>query len=203
MKSADYAGALEWLGRAERLKPDARSELLMAISYQHLKQMDQANRYLELAKRHAPENPDVQRSMAGITARLGTIQQRLQRSSRFATRSRMLRPSLRTPISSTASWMIQPGSMRKPPTLSPKDLGLQLSAAQAEVAAGAIEKANPFLSAPAAIDANYYRLHAIRGEIAKLEERDQDAVREYSAAVAHLPARPLKGRSMASSCTWI
>ena len=29
MKSGDYASAIEWLGRAERLTPDARPELLM------------------------------------------------------------------------------------------------------------------------------------------------------------------------------
>ena len=65
MKSADYTDAVDWLGRAERMRPDARSELLMAISYQHLKQMDMASRYLELAKRHDPNNPEVERSMAG------------------------------------------------------------------------------------------------------------------------------------------
>jgi Flp pilus assembly protein TadD len=75
----------------------------------------------------------------------------------------------------------------------PRDLGLQLSAAQAEVAAGSIETANSFLQRVAGIDANYYRLHAIRGAIAMLQERDQDAVREYSAAVANLPAQPGEG----------
>ena len=71
MRSADYIDALDWLGRAERIKPDARSELLMAISYQHLEQMDLASRYLELANRHAPDNPDVQRSMAGYYREAG------------------------------------------------------------------------------------------------------------------------------------
>src|SRR5580698_8152508 len=46
MRSANYTEALNWLGRAERMQPDARSELLMALSYQHLKQMDLASRYL-------------------------------------------------------------------------------------------------------------------------------------------------------------
>jgi hypothetical protein len=73
-------------------------------------------------------------------------------------------------------------------------MGLQLSAAQAEIADGSIEKANPFLQRAAEIDANYYRLHAIRGEIAKDQERDQDAVAGIQfAAIAHLPAEPAEG----------
>ncbi len=47
MRAKDYEGAIDWLARAERLRPDARSEVLLAISYQQLKRMDQANHYLE------------------------------------------------------------------------------------------------------------------------------------------------------------
>ena len=36
MRSKDYADALDWLNRAERIQPDARSELLLALSYQQL-----------------------------------------------------------------------------------------------------------------------------------------------------------------------
>ena len=89
--------------------------------------------------------------------------------------------------------MIPPSCTRKLPMPSPKDLGLQLSAAQAEVAVGSMEKANSFLQRAAALDANHYRLHAIRGEVAKFQEREQDAVQEYSAALANLPSNPAEG----------
>ncbi|MEO6830220.1 MAG: tetratricopeptide repeat protein, partial [Acidobacteriaceae bacterium] len=45
----------------------------------------------------------------------------------------------------------------------------------------------------ARLNSNYYRLHAIRGEIAQLQEHDSEAVREYSAALDHLPENPLEG----------
>jgi Flp pilus assembly protein TadD len=193
IRSADYAGALEWLGRAERLKPDARSELLMAISFQRLKQMDQADRYLELAKRHAPDNPDVQRSMAGYYREVGN----------YAASIAALK-SIRSPkpdVTAELAYTYQldgklDDSARvyaEAANAAPKDLGLQLSAAQADIAVGTIQKAHPFLERANGIDANYYRLHAIRGQIAKFEERDQDAVREYSAAVSKLPAAPVEG----------
>jgi len=65
MRAADYTSALDALNHAERIHPDARTELLIGICYEHLKQIDMASRYFELARRHAPDNPEVQRSMAG------------------------------------------------------------------------------------------------------------------------------------------
>jgi tetratricopeptide (TPR) repeat protein len=193
MRSADYSGALEWLGRAERMKPDARSELLMAIAYQHLKQMDQADKYLELAKRHAPDNPDVQRSMAGYYREVGNYPAAIEALKSI----RNPRPDVTAELAYTYQL---DGKLDDSASIyavaanaSPKDMGLQLSAAQAEIAVDAVEKTNPFLERAKGINANYYRLHAIRGEIAKIEERDQDAVREYNAAVTNLPAAPAEG----------
>ena len=177
MKSADYTDAVDWLGRAERMRPDARSELLMAISYQHLKQMDMASRYLELAKRHDPNNPDVQRSMAGYYRQAGNYAEAIAALKSI----RNPRPDVTAELAYTyqldgklddsAKFYTQAANA------APKDLSLQLSAAQAEIAVGSLEKANSLIQRAAGIDASYYRLHAIRGAIAKLQERDQDAVR--------------------------
>jgi tetratricopeptide (TPR) repeat protein len=194
IRSADYTGALEWLGRAERLKPDARSELLMAICFQRLKQMDQADRYLELAKRRAPENQDVQRSMAGYYRQMGNYE-----SAIAALKSiRSPKPDVMAELAYTYQLDGNLNDSAKvyaeSANASPSDMGLQLSAAQASIAIGAIEKAKPFLVRANGMDANYYRLHAIRGEIAKLEEHDEDAVREYSVAINKLPADPAEGQ---------
>ena len=193
MKSASYTDAVEWLGRAERMRSDARSELLMAISYQNLNQMDMANRYLGLAQRRDPNNPDVERSMAGYYREAGNYSEAIAALK-----------SIRNPkpdVTAELAYTYQlDGKLDNSARLysqaanaAPKDLGLQLSAAQAEVAAGSIEKASSSLQRAAEIDSNYYRLHAIRGSIAMLQERDQDAVQEYSAALANLPALPSEG----------
>ncbi len=71
LRSGEYAAALDVLGRAEQIQPGARPELLMALAYKHQKQPDLASRYLELAKRHAPDNPDVQRTLAGYYRETG------------------------------------------------------------------------------------------------------------------------------------
>ena len=193
MRSADYADALDWLGRAERIKPDARSELLMAISYQHLKQNDLASRYLELAKHRAPDNPEVQRSMAGYYRDLGNYAGAISALKSI----RNPKPDVTAELAYTYQLAGNLDDSAKvyaqAANAAPKDLGLQLSAAQAAVTAGSVESAGPFLKRAARLDAKYYRLHAILGEIANIEEREPDAVGEYSAAVANLPAQPVEG----------
>jgi len=193
LRSANYTDALEWLGRAERIQPGVRSELLMALSYQHLKQTDMASRYLELARRHSPDNPEVQRSMAGFYRESGNY-----------TEAIAALKSIRNPkpdvIAELAYTFQLDNRLEESAKLysqaadaGPRDLGLQLSAAQAEVAAGFRERAKPFLERAAGFNGDHYRLHAIRGEIAKLDEHDIDAIREYSAALANLPAEPAEG----------
>jgi tetratricopeptide (TPR) repeat protein len=193
MRSADYTEAIDWLGRAERIQPGARSELLMALCYQHLSQRDMASRYLELAKRRSPDNPEVQRSMAGFYREAGSYSEAIAALKSIrnpkpdVTAELAYTYQLDNKLDDSARLYSQAANA------GPKDLGLQLSAAQAEVSDSSIERATPFLQRAAGLDANHYRLHAIRGEIAKIEERDLDAVREYSAAIANLPAEPGEG----------
>jgi predicted Zn-dependent protease len=193
LHSKDYSGALDWLSRAEHIRPDARSELLMAIAYEQFKQMDQASQYLNMAKRRAPDNPEVQRSLAGYYREVGkypeaiTALKSIRNPKPDVTAELAYTYQLNGQISESA------GLYAKAADASPKDLTLQLSAAQAQVAAGNAEDANPFLKRAEQLSGNDYRLHAIRGQIAQMENRDRDAVTEYKAAIANLPATPAEG----------
>ncbi|HET9101652.1 MAG TPA: tetratricopeptide repeat protein, partial [Acidobacteriaceae bacterium] len=193
MKSGDYQGALDWLRRAERLQPDARSELLLAISYQHLKKMDMASHYLNLAKQRAPNNPDVQRSLAGYYREVGNYPaaiaalKSIRNPKPDVTAELAYTYQLAGKLNQSAKFYSQAANAR------PKDLNLQLSAAQAQVAAGYVKDASQFLQRAEGLNPDYYRLHAIRGEIAQMKEQNEDAVREYRAAIAHLPSNPTEG----------
>jgi tetratricopeptide (TPR) repeat protein len=193
MRSGDYDGALTVLMRAEQIQLGARSELLMALAYQHQKQPDQASRYLELAKRHAPDNPDVQRAMAGYYRESGNYAAAVAALKSIQSP----KPDVTAELAYTYQLNGQPDEGAKLYTQAanavPGDLGLQLSAAQADVALGSVEAAEPFLKRAAALDGEHYRLHAIRGEIARLQERTEDAVVEYNAALSHLPQSPAEG----------
>jgi tetratricopeptide (TPR) repeat protein len=193
MRSGEYDAALSVLGRAEQLQPGARSELLMALAYEHQKQLDLANRYLELAKRHAPDNPDVQRSLAGYYRDTGNYAAAIAALKSIQN----AKPDVTAEFAYTYQLNGQPDEgarlYAQAANAVPGDLGLQLSAAQADVALGSVDAAKPFLQRAAAMDADNYRLHAIRGEIARLQERAEDAVGEYNAALAHLPQSPAEG----------
>ncbi len=193
MKSGDYASALDSLEKAERSGPSARAELLMALSYQHLQQMDLADRYLELAKRHAPDNPEVQRSMAGYYREMGHYSEAIAALKSI----RNPKPDVEAELAYTYRLDDKPEDSARlyahAATAQPKDLELQLSAAQSEIAIGSLEKANTFLKRASGLNASYYRLHAINCEIAQLRDRAQDAVHECIEAVAQLPPNPVEG----------
>ena len=101
--------------------------------------------------------------------------------------------SLHTPTNSTASSTNQRDLYAQAADKLPKDLGLQLSAAQAEVGTGSIERAQSYLKRAEQIDGNSYRMHAIRGEIDRIQNKAGDAVNEYKVAIANLPAVPAEG----------
>jgi tetratricopeptide (TPR) repeat protein len=193
MRAGDYAAALEVLGRAEQIQPGARSELLMALAYKNQKQPDLASRYLEMAKRHDPDNPDVQRSLAGYYRDAGNYAaavaalKSIQNSNPDVKAELAYTYQLNGQQDEGARLYVQAANAAQ------ADLGLQLSAAQAEVAVGSVEDAKPFLLRAATLDSEHYRLHAIRGEIARLQEHNEEAVREYNAALAHLPQNPAEG----------
>ncbi len=193
MKGGDYTSALDWLNRSDHAHADARPELLMALCYEHLNRMDMASRYLDAAKRKAPDNPDVERSLAGYYRETGKYADAITAlKSIHSPRPDVVAELAYTyqldgKLNESARYYSQAANSV------PKDMSLQLAAAQAQVAAGSLAEADPFLQRAADIDPNYYRLHAIRGEIARMKDQGPDAVREYNAAIAALPATPAEG----------
>jgi tetratricopeptide (TPR) repeat protein len=193
MHDRDYEGAVKWLARAEALRPDARCEVLLAISYQQMKRLDIADRYLELAKHHDPNNPDVERSLASYFRQVGKYGDAIASLKAIRNPHPDVIAELGYTYQLDGKMDDSAREYARAANAAPKEIELQLSAAQAEVAAGTIEQANPFLDRAAALNAENYRLHAIRGEIDRIEDRDDEAVKEYNDAIAHLPAEPAEG----------
>lgn len=193
LHSGDDTTAIQTLTTAERTKPSARSEVLLAIAYQHNKQLDQAGHYLNLAKHRAPNNPDVQRSLAGYYRQMGQYGDAINELKAIRHPSPDIQAELAFTYQLNGNVQEAAKIYTQAADARPKDLTLQLSAAQAQVAAGSDERANPFLERVAHADPGNYRLHAIRGQIAQNEDRPDDAIREYTTAVAHLPAAPAEG----------
>jgi tetratricopeptide (TPR) repeat protein len=193
LRSKDAPHAVDWLLKAERMQSSARAELLLALAYQQTNQTDLANHYLQLAEHRDPNNPEVQRSMAGYYREVGKYDQAISTLKSIHNP----KPDIVAELAYTYQLSGQPNESAKlyaqAANSVPKDLNLQLAAAQAEVAAGATDKANSFLERAAGIDAKNYKLHAISGQIAQLQDHTQDAVKEYLSAIGNLPANPAEG----------
>ena len=193
LQSGDYEKALSPLLRAEQLRPEARSELLLALDHQRLEHFQEASRYLEMAKHNAPNNPEVLRSLAGFYRDTGNYQAAIAALKSI----RGGGPDLKAELAYTYQLAGKQEEAAKlyaqAAEAAPRDLNLQLSAAQAQVSVGAMDSAENFLKRAERLNADYYRLHAVRGEVARIEERNQDAAHEYDAALRSLPEAPPEG----------
>ncbi len=193
MRTGDYAGAVTWLLKGEQAQPGTRGEVLLAVSYQHLKQLDLANRYLEMAKHRDPNNPDVERTLAGYYLDTGNYPEAIKQLQSIKNQRPDVKAELAYVYQLSGNGVEAAKLYAQAANAMPKDLGLQLSAAQSHVAIGSIEQANAFLKRAQGISAEDYRLHSIRGQIARIQARDADAVEEYTKALANLPPAPPEG----------
>ena len=193
LRSGQFDEALKHLQRAEQMHPDSRSELLIAITYERLNQGEQAERYLDMAKRRAPNNPEVVRALAGFYREMGNYPAAIAALKTLPNKS----PEVKAELAYTYQLGGKEDEAAKlyveAANAAPHDVNLQLSAAQSEMTAGDVDTTVKYLDRAEKLSANHYRLHAIRGEIAKLEERNEDAVKEYDSAISNLPQAPAEG----------
>jgi tetratricopeptide (TPR) repeat protein len=187
LKSGDYQRAAGLLERAESLKPNSHAEVMLAQSYMHLNEPDKAQAVLNKAKARSPRNPDVFRAVADFY--------REQRDYKDAIATLNEVPNKTPEVLGELGYTYQLAGMKqesadayvKAATLAPGDLAMQLGAASALEQNGDIPAAEKYLAIAEKLDANNYRLHAIRADIARIQNRTQDAIQEYNIALANLP----------------
>jgi tetratricopeptide (TPR) repeat protein len=193
MLDNDPQKALGLLQRSDSIKPSARSELLVARAYQRLKQPEQSRQWLDRAQARAPHDPDVLRAVAG-----------LHRDNHQYDKAIAILKSVRpqTPsLIAEEGFTYQLAGKKKEAAASyaqaahdsPKDVSLQLSAAQAQVNVGNFHKANDFLLQAESLDPKNYRLFAVRGQIDDQQHNPEQAIKEYEQALQHMPAEVPEG----------
>src|SRR3954470_20077730 len=194
MKTGEPQTALNLLQRAEAKKPSAHVELLMAMAYLRMKQPQRAKALLDRAKARNPKNVDIFRAVATYYRETHDYKQAIA----TLKSSPRMTPEVLADLAFSYQMAGDPkqaaAAYVKAANADPKKIGLQLSAAQALVRTGDVEKGKTFLARAEAIDPNHYRLHAIRGGLAKNENRLADALREYNFALGHLPEVPPEGQ---------
>jgi predicted Zn-dependent protease len=189
----DYKDAIRPLQRAEGLKPTPRTELLLAVVFEHLNRMGEASHYLHMAEKRSPNNPDIERSLANFYTSSGDYAKAITRLRAIKNPGSDVVAQLGYTYKLAGHMKQSARSYAQAARAMPRDLGVQIAAARAEVAANQVNQANPFLQRAAAINPNDYRIHAMRAELASMNGQQQKAAEEYQAALANLPASPSEG----------
>ncbi len=187
IQTGDLQKGVELLQRAESMKPSSHAELLMAIAYMKMKEPARAKQLLDQAKRRDPRNTDIFRAVANY------YRETHDYDAAIATLKSA--PKMGIDVLSDLAYSYELAGKKKEAAdtysktanMAPKQLNLQLSAAQAEMNVGHLEESRKFLARAEGLDANHYRLHALRAALAKMENQPADAIREYNLALSHMP----------------
>lgn len=193
MQSGDLPRAQSLLERSESIQPTSHAELLLAIVYMKGKQTEKAKQLLDKAMKRAPKNTEIFRAVAQFY--------REEHDYKSAIAILLKAPVKNADVMSELGYTYELAGMKKESAdayekaagMAPKSENVQLAAAQSQLRVGNLDKTRTFLARAQQIDANYYRLHAIRADLATVERRDSDAVREYLAALAAMPEGPAEG----------
>ena len=191
--SSDPNAALDLLKRADSIKPNARGDLLVARAYQKLNQPDASKQYLDRAENRAPNDPNVLRAVAAFYRDAGKFDQAIATLQKAVRRTPDALSELAYTYGLAGKKRESADTYAQAANRLPKDTALQLSAAQAQVNVGGFDQAAAFLQRAEAVNPNGYRLHAIRGQMASLQDRNEDAVREYQIALQNVPPTPQEG----------
>jgi tetratricopeptide (TPR) repeat protein len=185
--TSDPKLALTYLGRADSIRPSARIELLMARAYERTGDKGRAKELLERARKTAPRDPDVARSVASFYRDSGQYDLAIETLKSIPSQS----PSYLAEIGYTYQLAGKRNeaadAFLRAADQAPKQIDLQLSAAQALVSAKRDDRAETLLKRVEASDPNQYRMHAIRGQIAHAHHDDKTAIHEYESALSAIP----------------
>ncbi|HEY1800232.1 MAG TPA: tetratricopeptide repeat protein [Terriglobales bacterium] len=191
--NSDPSAALGLLQRAEALQGTPRNELLIARAYQRLNQPDQSKIYLQRAESRAPNDLEVLRAVASY------YRDSNQYDVAIATLQKI--PKKTPDILGELAYTYQLAGKRKDAAENyakaadgtPGSDSLQLSAAQALVNIGQLDRADDYAQRAAKLDPEHYRLFAVRGQIASLRNDQEEAIKQYRSALERLPTAVPEG----------
>jgi tetratricopeptide (TPR) repeat protein len=191
--SSDPEQALELLKRAESLEANPRTEVLLARSLQTLKRPDEAKQYLERARRRAPHDPSVLRTVASFYRETGKYDLALSTLQQVSARTPDFWAELGYTFQLAGKKSEAADAYQQAANAAKREIGYQLSAAEALLNVRKLQAASQMLGRAQGLNPDHYRLHAIRGQLASLQDRPDEAIREYQTAIAHLPEAAPEG----------
>ena len=193
MQSGDLPRAEGLLERAENIQPSSHAELLLAITYMKEKHTDKAKQLLDRAMKRSPKNTEIFRAVAQYYREAHDYKAAIDILKKAPVKNADVMSELGYTYELAGMKKESADTYEKAAAMAPKSVNVQLAAAQSQLRVGDLDKTRTYLTRAQQLDANYYRLHAIRGDLAKIERRDTDAVRDYLAALAAMPEAPAEG----------
>ncbi|HEY3974150.1 MAG TPA: tetratricopeptide repeat protein [Candidatus Sulfotelmatobacter sp.] len=185
--STDPKRALEYLHRSEAVKPSPRTELLMARAYERVGDSESAHNMLEKARRAAPNNPEIVRAIASYYRDIDQYDQAIRSLEELHSKDPNVLAELAYSYTLAGNAPAAAKTYALAATRAPNDIEIQLNAAQAMLNAGDFAQANSLLNHAASLNPDHYRLFALRGRLEADEHHTDNAIRNYEAALQHLP----------------
>lgn len=179
--------ALPLLQRGDALQPSSRAEVLLAKAYQRTKQPERAKQMLQAAERRSPGSPEVLRAVAGFYREAGDYNSAIAALKKVRSRTPDLVAELAYTYQLAGNKPQAAQYYAEAANAAPQEFALQINAAQAQVGADNLSQAKTFIDRAAALQPDHYRVHAVRGTIAQLQDRPAEAIREYQTALEKLP----------------
>jgi tetratricopeptide (TPR) repeat protein len=184
--ATDPKQALEYLQRSENVKGSPRTELLLARAYERIGDREAGHKMLEKARHSAPNNPEVLRAVASYYRDMGQYDAAIRILEDLHTKDVGALAELGYSYALAGNTHAAARNYAAAASRMPRDIEIQLNAAQAMLNAGESDKAAALIAHAATLNPEHYRLYALRGRLDASEHRKEDAIREYEAALQHL-----------------
>lgn len=185
--TTDPQRAIGYLQRSEAVKSSARTELLLARAYQRTDDSDSARKMLERARRSAPTNPEVLRAVASYYRDTGDYQSAIRILGELHAKDSATLAELGYSFALAGDTKNAARAYGEAAQRAPGEIEIQLNAVQAMLNAGELDQATRVVKHAEDLDPQHYRLFALRARLDAMEHRPEDAIRDYEAALAHLP----------------
>ncbi len=186
LQTGDYEHALPLLQRADALNPSARPEVLVASAYLKMKRPAEAKAWIDKAKKHGA-TAEVYRALAAFYRDSRQYEQAVEALKQIPRPSADVLGELGYTYQLAGDRDASAATYARAAQAAPKQVNLQLAAADAAFRVNKLADAEKFLNRAQALDANHYRLHALRGEMARADNRLGDAIHEYTLALSNMP----------------
>lgn len=185
--ATDPKRAVEYLQRSEGVKASPRTELLLARAFQRTGDGESAHKMLERARHSAPADPEVLRAVASYYRDTGQYEAAIRTLEDLPAKDAGTLAELGYSYALAGNPQGAARNYGAAASREPRDIQIQLNAAQAMLNAGEFDKATALLNRAATLNPEYYRVHGLRGRLDAAQHHNEDAIREYETALQRLP----------------